>query len=289
MCNSFDLQGSAAYLKNSKHSKRKARVVLNFETRTQFRELTTEHPKNTKISHPEILDEASATHVVVGIEYGGKITMEFAQEVTKKEEPLQLQDELKMFVERLHGVVSSRTIDTVNSQKIACQVYSDFPVEEYPSTYEEAVKFYKKLPSLTGKDEIGVPAKIYLLPLDNLRCTLKRKKRLEARKGIRVDLIGKASDNIEQLLSVLTEWKDLEGEDSFPSLKRQLTLFMEMVQNYTTYFKKKISQLCGSADDEDFDAFLTEQEASVFSCSKWLDENNNNNNNYNHHGGTSHQ
>ena len=111
-----------------------------------------------------------------------------------------------------------------------------------------------------------------MLALDNLRCTLKRKKRLEARKGIRVDLIGKASDNIEQLLSVITEWKDLEGEDSFPILKRQLTLFMEMVQNYTTYFKKKISQLCGSADDEDFDAFLKEQEASVFSCFKWLDE-----------------
>jgi hypothetical protein len=162
LCNSSDLQGSAAYLKNSKHSKRKARVVLNFETRTQFRELTMEHLKNTKISHPEILDEASATHVVVGIEYGGKITMEFAQEVTKKEEPLQLQAELKMFVERLHGVVSSRTIDTVNYKKIACQVYSDFPVEEYPSTYEEAVKFHKKLPSLTGKDEIGVPVKVYL-------------------------------------------------------------------------------------------------------------------------------
>ena len=54
---------------------------------------------------------------------------------------------------------------------------------------------------------------------------------------------------IEQLQSVLTECEDLVREDNFPNLKRQLTLFMEMVQKHT-------ASAGISADNEDYDALL---------------------------------
>ena len=50
---------------------------------------------------------------------------------------------------------------------------------------------------------------------------------------------------------------------------------MQKVQEYTAFVKRKIDQLKGSADNDAFDAFLREQEASVFShakLTKWLDE-----------------
>jgi hypothetical protein len=75
---------------------------------------------------------------------------------------------------------------------------------------------------------------------------------------------------IEQLQSVFTECEDLKREDNFPSLKRQLSFFMKMVQKQTAFFKKKLGGI--SADSEDYDAFMKElQEVSV-PCSNWLEQ-----------------
>jgi hypothetical protein len=73
---------------------------------------------------------------------------------------------------------------------------------------------------------------------------------------------------IEQLQSVFTECEDLEREDNFPSLKRQLAFFMKMLQKQTAFFKKKIGGV--SADNEDYDAFMKELQEVSASCSKWL-------------------
>ena len=70
---------------------------------------------------------------------------------------------------------------------------------------------------------------------------------------------------IKQLQSVLTECEDLVSEDNFPNLKRQLTLFMEMVQKHT-------ASAGISADNEDYDALLKGLKEASVSCSEWLDE-----------------
>jgi hypothetical protein len=70
---------------------------------------------------------------------------------------------------------------------------------------------------------------------------------------------------IEQLQCVLTECEDLVREDNFPNLKRQLTLFMKMVQKHT-------ASAGISADNEDYDALLKGLKEASVSCSEWLDE-----------------
>ncbi len=287
LCNNVDVEGAASYLTEEKGSKRQARVVLKYEAKTQFRRLTMEHLDDTKISYHEVLEEDNATHVVVGVQYGGNVFVEFVQEVTEEECSKRVQGEMKAAVEKLKGVVSSRgnvnanstTQSTQKTEKIKCQIYSDFPTDDqYPSTYEEAVEFCKRLPSLTGSEKIGVPVVLHLCPLDSLG-TLQKKRR-KTRKEISAVLINKACATIEHLQSVLAECKDLIQEDNFPTLKYQLTLFMEKVQKYKIFFQEKVSQLTfeirdGSANTDKFGAFLKGQEASVFSHStldKWLSQ-----------------
>ncbi len=280
LCNNVDIQGSAAYLKDDKYSKRQAQIVLQHETKTQLRHLTMEHLEDTKISHPEVLDESGATHVVVGIQYGGNVVMKFVQEVIKEESLEKLEIKLKASVEKLKCVVvnvdvNGTTHGTTQTEKITCQVFSDFPAEKYPSTYEEAILFCENLPSLIGSDKIGIPVIVYLRPLKSLGCTL-RENRLEARKQISDESDNKACVYIEYLLSVLAECQDLIEEDNFPTIKERLKLFVQMVQEHTAFFQRKISQLINTlAGNDDFDAFLQEQEASTFShakLTKWLDE-----------------
>ncbi|CAB4012652.1 Hypothetical predicted protein [Paramuricea clavata] len=75
---------------------------------------------------------------------------------------------------------------------------------------------------------------------------------------------------MEQLQFLLTECENLRREDIFPNFKKQLTLFMNMLQKYMALFKEKNGGV--SANNEDYDAFLKElQEVSV-SCSKWLND-----------------
>ena len=284
LCKNVDVQGSAAYLDDDKGSKLQAQVVLKHETRTELRHLTMEHLEDSKISHPNVLEESDATHAVVGIQYGGMVLMKFAQEVTKEESSEKLEPKLKALVEKLKWLVALGVNADVNgtthgatqTETIKVQVFSDFPAEKYPSTYEEAISFCENLPSLTGIDKIGIPVIVYLRPLKSLGCTL-RENRYEARKGISDVLIDKACANIEYLQSVLAECQDLIEEDNFPTLKEQLKLFVQKVQEYTAFFQSKISQLIGDtlAGNDAFDAFLDEQEASVFShakLTKWLDE-----------------
>ena len=288
LCNNVDVQGSAAYLKVDKYPKREAKVVLNYETKTQLRHLTMEHLKDIKISHPDVLEEDFATHVVVAIEYGANVVMTFTQEVTKEEKVEKVEPKLKALVEKLKCVVlgededrDGTTHEITQTETINCQVFSDFPAEKYPSTYEEARSFCKRLPSFADNGKIGIPVKVHLHPLNSLGRTrtswMRRKKEKEKAKREEVSdvLIDKACVGIECLQSVLAECKDLIKEDNFPILKEQLKLFMQKVQEYTAFVKRKIDQLKGSADNDAFDAFLREQEASVFShakLTKWLDE-----------------
>ena len=106
LCNNVDVHGAASYLKEEKGSKRQARVALKYEANTQFECLTMEHLKDTMISNAEVLDEGIATHVVVGIQYGGTVVTKFVKEVTEEKSSKTVQGEMKAAVEKLKRIVS---------------------------------------------------------------------------------------------------------------------------------------------------------------------------------------
>lgn len=279
LCNTVDVQGAASYFNEKKDVRYQARVVLWYETKTQVEYLTMEHLEDTKISHPEVLEPGNATHFVVGIQYGGNVAVEFVEEITEEESSKRTQVEIKAAAEEMKKIISGSvngngnytTDGTGKTKKIKWEVYSDFPIEIYPSTYEEAVQCFPKLSSLTGNGKIGVPVVLYLSPIYTLG--ILREKRAKSTKEISAVLIDKAYTNIKYLQSVLAKCKNLIEEDNFPILQRQLKLFMETAQDYMAFFQEKISQIL--TDNYALDDFLKEQETTAFSPSKiakWLFE-----------------
>ena len=276
-CNLINADGAASYLCEEKNLKRQVAFFLKYEMKSHFQHLTMEHLKDTKISHPEVLDQCNATHVVVGIEYGGNILMKFFQETTKEEGPGEVRSTIKTAVEKLKDVVSCSGNADVNNtrrftqqeKKIKCCVYSDFPAVVYPSTFEKAVEFLKKLPPFKG-----VPVVLHLFPLNSFRSLLG--KLSPTGNWISNACIDKVCAIIENLESIIAECNGLIEEDNFPILKKQLTLFMEKVMEYKRLFQEKISRFRdGSESIDKFKDFLKKHEASVFSRSKltkWLDE-----------------
>ena len=277
LCQTVDVQGTASYLRDDKYLKRQAQAFFRHETKTDFRYLTMKHLKDTKIAHPEILEEDIATHVVVGIQYGGEVIMNFVEELEKKE--CSQEFKCKALVKTVEEVFSTKG-DVGGSgenygqiEKIRCHLFSDFPVDENPTNLKEAVEFYKKLPSLTGRDNIGIPLMLHLCPLQSLG-----KKGGVTVKPISSVLIYKVKEQKENLLSILASCEDLVEAHGFPSAKRKLELFMDLVQKYKRVFLQKVSELHhgishGSANNDDLDAFVKKQECSVFSyscLSGWL-------------------
>ncbi|XP_015762201.1 PREDICTED: uncharacterized protein LOC107341308 [Acropora digitifera] len=67
------------------------------------------------------------------------------------------------------GSVDIKDDQMKKTEKMRCKMYGDFRTEESPTTYEEAVKVYKQLPSLIGdKGQNAVAVKVYLRPLSEI-------------------------------------------------------------------------------------------------------------------------
>ena len=288
LCGNVNVKGAASYLKEEKMSQSETEVVLHYTATTEAQYLTMEHLKGSKISPPEVLQAVNATHFVVGIQYGGNVVVKFNQKVEKEESSIKVKGKMKSAVEKLKNVISSSgqvdgnsdTDISKQTKKIKCCVYSDFKTKTYPSSYEEAEKFCKELPSLTCEGNIGVPLLLYLCPLDSLRDAVQQNRR-EERKEIDGSLIEKWCEKIEFLQSIIAKCNDLTKEDNLASVQRQFVQFLNAVMKYRDFFKKEVAKLSheirsgSNKSNDDLESFLAEQESSDFSrCAlhKWFEE-----------------
>ena len=152
-----NVEGAAKYLKDRKTSSHQSRVVLKYETTTEFKQLTMEHLGRGKVQYPEVFDQDIATDVVVGILYGANAFLIFDQEVSEDESFKEVHGNMEVLVKALRSVsidgegsVDIKEDQKKKTEKMRCKMYGDFRTGESPTTYEEAVKVYKQLPSLIG-------------------------------------------------------------------------------------------------------------------------------------------
>ncbi len=170
LLNQVDLDGAARYINAAKSLENQKQLVLEYDAKTRLEQLTMEHLKSSKLMHPEVLNTTSATHVVVGIEYGGKVLLAFQNENSAKEDDNRLYGALKGAMNLLSKGINetSDTKVTALTKKVHCKVYSDFRITNTPSSYEEAMEFYKTLPTMTEKHEDGVPVNRLFVPTRKL-------------------------------------------------------------------------------------------------------------------------
>ena len=267
-----NVQGAAKYLDDRKTSSNHCRVVLKYEITTELKQLTMEHLGRGKVQYPEVFDQDIATDVVVGILYGAKAFFIFDQEVSKDECLKEVHGNMEVLVKSLPGIsIDGRgSVDITEDQKkkMHCKMYGDFRTEGSPTTYEEAVRVYKQLPSLIGdKGENAVAVQVYLRPLSEIDTKGQRMVR-----EINANYISKTCDIQEHIQCIESKCSDLIREDvcsSFPRVKKQLSSFKSNISRYKIFFQKKLLPLLptirgGEAEESALDDIFKEKERSPF-------------------------
>lgn len=118
--------------------------------------------------------KTTATHIVTAIEYGTSVTFTFDRTISENEDILEISGELKGMVEKIPSLKVSGNLTGSMSQfsknktdKVSCKFCGDVILQENPTTYEDAVKCYKELPSLLREDE-SVPVTVWLYPIPKM-------------------------------------------------------------------------------------------------------------------------
>ena len=276
----INVQGAAKYLDDRKTSSHHSRVVLKYETTTELKQLTMEHLGPGKVQYPEVFDQDIATDVVVGILYGAKAFLIFDQEVSKDESLKEVHGNMELLVKSLPGISIDIPEDQKkNTEKMHCKMYGDFRTEESPTTYEEAVRVYKQLPSLIGdKGQNAVAVQVYLRPLSEIDSKGQRMVR-----EISANYISKTCEIQEHIQRIESKCSDLLREDvcsSFPRVKKQLSSFNSNISRYKIFFQKKLLPLLpsirgGGAEESALGDIFEEKERSPFAQTRidaWIVE-----------------
>ena len=282
----INVQGAAKYLDDRKTSSHHSRVVLKYETTTELKQLTMEHLGRGKVQFPEVFDQDIATDVVVGILYGAKAFLIFDQEVSKDESEKEVHGNMKVLVNALPGIsIDGRgSVDITEDQKkktekMHCKMYGDFRTEESPTTFEEAVRVYKQLPSLIGdKGQNAVAVQVYLHPLSEIDSKGQRMVR-----EISANYINKTCEIQEHIQCIESKCIDLLRENvclSFSRVKKQLSSFKSNISSYKIFFQKKLLPLLpsirgGGAEESALGDIFEEKERSPFAQTRidaWIVE-----------------
>ena len=240
------VSGSAKYVDDHKSSSNHARVTLKYTSTSKFQQLTMEQLATKHIQYPEVFDEGIATHVVTGVLFGGDAFFIFDREVSQEENYRKVHGDMEVSIKAIPnlqvGGGAGVDIETKNKQeteKFQCKFYGDLILDNNPSTFEDAVAIYKKLPEYFRNQ--AVPKKVWLYPLRNIDT-----KAAQMVREIRNDLVTQAQQIIEVFLNMLMKSTDLMKHDvceCFPVIKDQLLQFKEMIGECKNNFMKQLSSM----------------------------------------------
>ncbi|XP_078142437.1 stonustoxin subunit alpha-like [Centroberyx gerrardi] len=279
-----EVGGSASYLKNRVSSVKQCRITMKYEVETEYKYI--HFDELGQVMHPEVFEQQTATHVVIGLTYGAKAFMVFDRTASDEENRQEIQGQLDVMVKKIpkmeisgEGKVALTDEDKEKVERFRCTFFGDFRLDHNPSTYEEAVLVYKNLPKLLGeKGEKAMPVKIRLHPLKNLDS-----KAAMLVRNIRKELVSDVEDVMEKLHEAKIRANDLITQCKLikaAAIEDKLTTFEDELDDYTVPLQKNLGKVlsairAGKEGEQKLENVLKFHAESSFSYSKmdkWLDE-----------------
>ena len=214
---------------------------------------------------------------ILGIEYGVQAYFIFEKAMTDLSNEKEVYGELQSVL----NVISVLSVDAngqveldddisskVNDLNI--KFYGDMVLPHNPTTFEEAVKIYRELPSfVTGQNAHSVPMKVYLAPLEKLDPS----RAFAEIREISKSLISNIVTIMQELENAKEEAQDLSrsiAARNFGFIERKVTRFLDLLEQYTLGFQGHIAPLLveirGSGKEEsELSSYLQQHFNSPFS------------------------
>lgn len=245
----IDVSGAAKYLNDNKTSFRQQRLTLYYHSTSRFTQLTMNHLSSGNISHHEVFDHDTATHVVTAVLYGADACFVFDRQVSSDEDKQKVSGHLKAALDKLKLISVGGNIDVSMTdvqksavQTFTCTFYGDFQLASNPTTFEDALKVFSDLPKMLGENqELAVPLRVWLYPLDKLHS-----KTLKLHKDISMSVITGVESVIESLQMTEMRCNDLLMDSpalTFPAFHDQIHHMKQNCYNYKLIFMKKLGSL----------------------------------------------
>ncbi|KAG7167686.1 uncharacterized protein LOC121868068 [Homarus americanus] len=273
----LEVSGSAKYLDNRKSSNLQERVTLQYKCTTRSEEMTMEQLGHGRVQHPEVFDHGTATHVVTGVEYGGQAFFVFDRQHSSSSHCKEVHGELHAMVKAIptiqidgEGQVDISEDEKKRTENFSCRFYGDFLLRENPCCYEDAVRTYKNIPNLLGKEgQNAVPVKVRLYPL-----TLLDSKASKLVREISTNLISETERVLENLYELNVKCNDLYNSNAakkFLLIREEISKFKSLIAVYKSGLQRELSVLLprirgGGAEESCLTDILRKKESSPFSC-----------------------
>ena len=276
------VNGSAKYVDDHKSSSNHARVILKYTSTSKFQQLTMEQLATSNIQYPEVFDKGTATHVVTGVLLGGDAFFIFDREVSQEENYRKVHGDMEVSIKAIPNLqvgggvgVDIEMKNKQETEKFHCKFYGDLILDNNPSTFQDAVVIYKKLPEYFCNKT--VPKKVWLYPLSSLS-----NKAAQMMREIRVSLVTQAQQITDVFHNMLMKSADLIKSnvcECFPGIKDQLSQFKEMITEYKINFMKQLSSILpkirgGELEEQELTDIIMTVRKSPFndrSLKSWLD------------------
>ncbi|XP_029768653.1 stonustoxin subunit alpha-like [Terrapene carolina triunguis] len=274
-----EVNGSAAFLNDTKKSKNQARVTLQYSTTTKFEQLAISHSERQNISYPAVYDQNTATHVVTAVLYGAQAFFVFDREVSSTESVEEIQGNMKLMIEKLpkisaegEGSMKKKNKKEEKAENFSCTFYGDFALENNPVTYLDAMEIYSTLPKLLGDNgEKAVPVRVWLYPLTKLDS-----KAAKLVREISIMLIFDAQTVLEQLTELDMRCNDMMKNPiatTFPEIKRKIQQFKDLCQQHRQTFQQQLARILpairgGGAEEVALVDILKSKEQSPFNTQR---------------------
>ena len=262
-----------------------ARVALVYDTRTFTRDLKPD--VFTTVDYPKVLETVrTATHVVVGIEYGASASFTFDRVVKNTEDKRKVTGSMKASIRKIPGIeieggaeIAITEEEKEDLDQFSCKFHGDFVLKSQPGTYKEAVAVYNDLPSYLGPEyENSVPMKVWLYPIHALPIN----RASEVLHKIKDDLMLDVTKQFESLSKL-----DVMSNDILDSVvarfhervRQKVTGFQENLNRFSMRMKQELARLLPSiradGNEDALHKVLSDKEASPFArehLEKWIDK-----------------
>ncbi|XP_042560552.1 uncharacterized protein LOC122129887, partial [Clupea harengus] len=276
--------GSAKYFQDTKKSLKQARVTLHYRTTTTFKTLTMTHLARGQMSHPNVFEDDTATHVVTAILYGAGAYFVFDRESSSEDDRKQVEGEanltfnkLKLLTIDAEASLNMDDEEKAAAEKFSCTFHGDFQLKTNPTSFSDAVNVYRDLPHMLGENgEHAVPLRVWLYPLVKLDSRAAKLQR-----DISNDLITYSSETIESLTMTEMKCSDILKDTAaatFPAMGEKVQTFMQRCRQYKLDFMQKLGSVLpsirgGGKEESALEDILKAHEQSPFNSkdlNQWL-------------------
>ncbi|XP_066531961.1 stonustoxin subunit alpha-like [Hoplias malabaricus] len=211
--------------------------------------------------------------------------MEFQQTASDASDKQEIQGNLHVMIKKIPKVEisgdGSLIMDDDDKKKVqnfSCTFFGDFALKENPSTFEEAVKVYKELPTLLGeKEEKAVPVKVWLYPLSRFNHTESKLKTMISE--AQVSEIEKVMDDFHQAEKrtndLLEKSKGIKAADLVDKLEQLQSSLRACTVEFLKKMASLIPEIRGRTEEEttlkDLLVSLNKSGFSGREIKQWLD------------------